>query len=214
MMHSLKTMISSLCPEGVRYRQLWEVTYWDKRFNEVENFKQAKVLKYRYFLAADLKALASDTREIKLLTTNKSDLWTKSGNLSIEAHEGEIIAIPWGGNPIIQYYKGKFLTADNRIAVARNTDELNMKFLYYVLSARLNEISEFYRGSGIKHPSMSKVLDMRIPVPPISIQDEIVRILDTFTELEAELEVELDAHRKQYAYYRQKLLTFKELDFE
>ncbi len=107
-MNSLNAMISSLCSEGVQYRQLWEVTLWDKRFNEVENFKQPKVLKYKYHLAADLKALASDTGEIKLLTTNKSDLWTTSENSSIEPEEGEIIAIPWGGNPIIQYYKGNF----------------------------------------------------------------------------------------------------------
>lgn len=58
----------------------------------------------------------------------------------------------------------------------------------------------FYRGSGIKHPDMAKVLDMLIPVPPLPVQEEIVRILDNFTEL--------TARRKQYEYYRDSLFTF------
>jgi type I restriction enzyme S subunit len=47
----------------------------------------------------------------------------------------------------------------------------------------------------------------RIPVPPLEVQCEIVRILDHFTDLEAELEAELEARRRQYAYYRDALLT-------
>ncbi|WP_285126615.1 restriction endonuclease subunit S [Propionibacterium freudenreichii] len=45
----------------------------------------------------------------------------------------------------------------------------------------------------------------------IAVQHEIVKILDTFTDLEAELEAELESRRQQYEYYRDKLLTFKEL---
>ncbi|WKZ30157.1 MAG: restriction endonuclease subunit S [Candidatus Dojkabacteria bacterium] len=51
---------------------------------------------------------------------------------------------------------------------------------------------------------------IRIPILPRPIQEEIVKILDTFTELEAELEAELEVRKKQYDYYRDKLLTFKE----
>src|SRR5699024_12450311 len=46
------------------------------------------------------------------------------------------------------------------------------------------------------------------PVPPLEVQQEIVRILDKFTELEAELEAELEGRRKQYEHYRDRLLTF------
>ena len=52
---------------------------------------------------------------------------------------------------------------------------------------------------------------VEIPVPPIPVQREIVRILDNFTSLEAELEVELEARKKQYEYYRDQLLSFKQL---
>ncbi|MBK6812254.1 MAG: restriction endonuclease subunit S [Sandaracinaceae bacterium] len=53
--------------------------------------------------------------------------------------------------------------------------------------------------------SMAKI---RIPVPPLAVQEEIVRVLDLFAALEAELEAELEARRRQYAYYRDSLLTF------
>ncbi|MCE5191073.1 MAG: restriction endonuclease subunit S [Actinomycetia bacterium] len=105
--------------------------------------------------------------------------------------------------PVLQ---GKFLTADNRIAVSNDPNTLDTKFLYYFMQGNLDVLASFYRGSGIKHPSMSQVLDMVIPVPPLEVQREIVRILDTFTELEAELE----ARRRQYAHYRDSLLTFPE----
>ena len=52
---------------------------------------------------------------------------------------------------------------------------------------------------------------IQIPLPPLSVQQEIVRILDKFTQLEAELEAELDCRKRQYEYYRNKLLTFNEI---
>ena len=70
-------------------------------------------------------------------------------------------------------------------------------------------IDTFYRGTGIKHPDMAKVLDMLIQIPPLEIQREIVRILDNFTNLTANLTAELTARKTQYAYYRDNLLTTK-----
>lgn len=56
--------------------------------------------------------------------------------------------------------------------------------------------------------SKKKVANIEIPLPPIEVQTEIVHILDKFTSLEAELEVELDCRKRQYEYYRDKLLSF------
>jgi type I restriction enzyme S subunit len=55
---------------------------------------------------------------------------------------------------------------------------------------------------------------LKIPIPPLPVQEEIVRILDKFTELEALLSSELAARKKQYEYYRDKLLAFKEKKHE
>ena len=56
---------------------------------------------------------------------------------------------------------------------------------------------------------ISKYSQIEIPLPPIEVQNEIVRILDKFTELEAELEAELDCRKRQYEFYRDKLLSFE-----
>ena len=196
----------------VEWKPLWSVTTWDKRFNAVEKEKQPKVIKYHYYLASELKPLIVDGGNVKLLTTNESDIWTTEELVQSNISEGEIIAIPWGGNPIVQYYKGKFVTADNRIATSNNTKILDNKFLYYFLLSKLDVISSFYRGSGIKHPSMYHVLEMLIPIPPLSVQIEIVKILDALTALTSELTSELILRQKQYEYYREKLLSFDSLE--
>ena len=192
----------------VEWKPLWSVTTWDKRFNAVEKEKQPKVIKYHYYLASELKPLIVDGGDVKLLTTNESDIWTTQELVQNNISEGEIIAIPWGGNPIVQYYKGKFVTADNRIATSNNTKILDNKFLYYFLLSKLDVISSFYRGSGIKHSSMYHVLEMLIPIPPLSVQTEIVKILDALTALTSELTL----RRKQYEYYREKLLNIDEMN--
>ena len=71
------------------------------------------------------------------------------------------------------------------------------------MQKNIDTIASYYRGAGIQHPSMRAVLSLPIPVPPIEVQEEIVRILDKFTELTAEL----TARKKQYEYYRDQVLS-------
>ena len=61
-------------------------------------------------------------------------------------------------------------------------------------------------GTTVSHLSPKGIAKIKIPVPPLEVQKEIVRVLDSFTELEAELE----ARNKQYEYYRNNLMTFDE----
>ncbi|MGP9604979.1 restriction endonuclease subunit S [Brachybacterium sp. AOP42-E1-35] len=78
------------------------------------------------------------------------------------------------------------------------------KYAYYAM-ANLDILDRGYN----RHWTV--VRDLRIALPPLEVQQEIVRVLDQFTRLEAELKAELEARRKQYEYYRERLLTFKEL---
>lgn len=208
-MSRLQELLDQYCPNGVERKPLWSVTIWDKKFNAVEKAKQKHVCEYHYFLAGDLKQLIRENGTVKILTTNTSNLFTDESLVEGYVAEREVVAIPWGGNPNVQYYNGRFVTADNRIATSVDTTLLDNKYLYYYLQSRLGDIASFYRGSGIKHPDMAKVLDMSVPVPPIEVQREIVRILDSFTELTEALTVELNARQKQYEYYRDKLLAFR-----
>ena len=209
-MSRIDQLICALCPDGVEYVSLWEVTAWDKKFNGINRTWQRETRRYTYLLAQDLRDLSVDSGgTVRLLGTGSDDFgWTTPEIAGDRLGSGEIVAIPWGGNPSVQYFNGDFVTADNRIAVSRDPARLAAKFLYYLLLSRLRELSSFYRGAGIQHPSMAKVLAMRIPLPPLKVQLEIVKILDTFTELQAELDAELEARRRQYEHYRHSLLSF------
>lgn len=82
----------------------------------------------------------------------------------------------------------------------------NLKFLYYVLT--IEAPKHVNRGMGNPKLMSNIMSNIAVPVPPRPIQDEIVRILDNFTELTEELTKELTARKKQYEYYRDKLLTY------
>ena len=211
-MSKLDELIRELCPDGVESVPLWSVTIWDKKFSSVDRKKQPKIINYSYLLASDLFALQVDGGDVFLLSTGEQTGWTTKELASENLREGEVVTIPWGkSRPVtdcIKYYKGKFVTADNRIMTSNDTKKLNNKYLYYWIMSQGRVIDTFYRGSGIKHPDMAKVLDMWIPIPPLEIQCEIVRILDNFTNLTAELTAELTARKTQYNYYRNKLLSF------
>ena len=206
-MTHIEQMIQDMCPNGVEWKTLGEVTYWDKRFNEVDRSLQPQIRKYHYYLANELEELESPTGTIKILYTSNRIAYADEETVAENVVDAEVVAIPWGGNANIKYFKGKFITADNRIAVVRDPSILSTKFVYYWLTKNQAEIDSYYRGAGIKHPSMLKVLSLPIPLPPIEIQKKIVECLDKFSALAAELQAELQMRRKQYEYYRTQLLT-------
>lgn len=167
---------------------------------------QPKIISYPYVLANVFDEIEDERGDVRLLSTGIGgrERWTTEEKAGSNLCEGEIIAIPWGGTPNVKYYKGKFVTADNRIATSSDTAILSNKFLYYWLNNNIDLIAKTYRGAGIQHPSMSQVLNIVIPVPPLEVQEEIVRILDRFDVYAAELQ----ARKEQYEYYRNLLLTF------
>lgn len=202
-MSKLDELIQEYCPNGVEFVPLWSVTIWDKKFNSVDKKKQAKVISYPYLLAKDMFALEQENGDVFLLSTGEQTGWTTEDIAGDFLCEGEVVSIPWGKSrkvsEVMKYYNGKFVTADNRIATSSDTSILSNKYLYYWMMSQGDLIDSFYRGSGLKHPSMKDVLDMKMPLPPLEVQSEIVRILDNFTEL--------TARKKQYEYYRNHLLT-------
>lgn len=213
-MSELEELIQKLCPNGVEFVPLWSVTAWDKRFNGVNRSMQSKIVPHKYYLSAEFDRVERSFGDVLYLPTGvtQQKRYTTVELAGDYLSEGEIICIPWGGTPNVKYYEGKYVTGDNRIATSLDTNKLSNKYLYYVLQNSIDLISSFYRGAGIQHPNMAAVLSIMIPLPPLPVQREIVRILDSFTELTAELnkklEEELAARRKQYEHYRDELLTF------
>ena len=94
-----------------------------------------------------------------------------------------------------------------KMITSKNEEEVSLKYIYYWLNTLPSELIE----GDHKRQWISNYANKKIPLPPLSVQQEIVRILDKFTQLEAELEAELDCRKRQYEYYRNKLLTFNEI---
>ncbi|URV01729.1 restriction endonuclease subunit S [Escherichia coli] len=122
----------------------------------------------------------------------------------------------------VKHYIGKF-EAYQRTYVLTNFDEnVSVRFLYFVLSHSLKKyLEERTNSAAMTYIVLSTLENFPIPIPcpgnpqkSLAIQSEIVRILDKFTALTAELTAELNMRKKQYNYYRDQLLTFKEGEVE
>ena len=86
----------------------------------------------------------------------------------------------------------------------------NAKYLVYYFHSQMffAQKRKLAHGTKVIEVTPDALVDITLPLPPIEIQSEIVRILDNFTNLTAELTAELTARQKQYEFYRDKLLTF------
>jgi type I restriction enzyme S subunit len=102
----------------------------------------------------------------------------------------------------------KCLAGSDIVVMKHNEDP---KYLSYALSSTSaqGQKSKGKVKSKVVHSSIPALQAIEIPIPPLPVQEEIVRILDKFTMLEAELEAELEARKKQYDYYRDELLNFE-----
>ena len=125
------------------------------------------------------------------------------------AASGPSVLIPRKGSlGNLFYVEGPFWVVDTIFRTEINEDIALPKFVFYELQTL--GLGEMNQAGGVPSQTQSKLKKLRIPIPPLPIQQEIVKILDTFQSLEAELEAELEARKKQYEFYRNQLLTFTE----
>ncbi|HCP4006316.1 TPA: restriction endonuclease subunit S [Escherichia coli] len=118
-----------------------------------------------------------------------------------------------GGKSIYHYHIWKVVPDSNLIC---------KQFLYYLLQWDTKALKDAHStGSTMMHISKTTIEKRLVPIPcpdnpekSLAIQSEIVRILDKFTALTAELTAELNMRKKQYNYYRDQLLSFKEGEVE
>ena len=216
----LMMLIEKLSLEEVEYKPFNEVceyirgiTYNKSQEAKEENENNWKVLRANNI---DLQRKVLDLRDVKEVDSSvkvresqrlrKNDILICAGSGSKE-HIGKVAFI----TEDMDYTFGGFM------AVIRVTSEkINSRFLFHILAGNL--FSEFLakklNASTINNLNSALIKNFQIPLPPLPIQQEIVRILDTFTNLTAELtnklNAELVARRKQYEYYRDKLLNFRE----
>lgn len=212
----LMMLIEKLSLKQVEYKPFNEVceyirgiTYNKSQEAKEENEKNWKVLRANNI---DLQRKVLDLRDVKEVDSSvkvkesqrlrKNDILICAGSGSKE-HIGKVAFI----TEDMDYTFGGFMAVIRVIS-----EKINSRFLFHILAGNL--FSEFLAKklnvSTINNLNSSLIKNFQIPLPPLPIQQEIVRILDTFTNLMAELTAELTARRKQYEYYRDELLTFGE----
>ena len=89
---------------------------------------------------------------------------------------------------------------------------MSTKYLYYCLSNEQQKIYDTKKGGGVPHVHISDIDTFEVPLPALPVQREIVRLLDEFSLLSAELAAELAARKQQYEYYKDHLLPFEKED--
>ena len=126
--------------------------------------------------------------------------------------DGETITVAGSGAyaGFVMYWNEPIFVGD-AFSVKADEKQVLPRFIYHFLLSIQEKIYDLKSGGGVPHVYAKDVARFVIPLPPLSVQQEIVRILDKFTQLEAELEAELDCRKRQYEYYRNKLLTFNEI---
>ena len=92
-----------------------------------------------------------------------------------------------------------------------NRNIIDNRYLFHLLFSKEDLIFSLASGTG-SQPNLSKsdIEKIEIPIPPLEIQEKIVQILDKMTEYATELTSELTSRKKQYSYYRDKLLSFED----
>lgn len=188
-MSKLQELIKKLCPDGVEFRKLGEVCEIKRGVRVVKND-----------LINDGKYPVFQNSLIPLGYYDKNNY---PANITFVISAGAAGEIGYTEEPI--------WAADDCLTIISPNNIIN-KFIYYCLIAnKLFFVSKVRRAS-VPRLSRTVVDNFEIPIPPLEVQNEIVRILDTFTSHTAELQAELQARKEQYEYYRNKLLTFDEND--
>ena len=130
-------------------------------------------------------------------------------------HEGEIIVIARSGASagFVSYWNCPIFVTDGFGYEAKDTVAIT-KYLFYVLKNMERTLNSMKRGAGVPHVSGESLSNVLLPIPPTEEQEKITAILDKFdslcNDLSEGLPAEIEARKKQYEYYRDKLLDFKE----
>ena len=127
--------------------------------------------------------------------------------------DGETITVAGSGAyaGFVMYWNEPIFVGD-AFSIKANGKQVLPRYIYHFLLSIQEKIHDLKSGGGVPHVYAKDVARFVIPLPPLSVQQEIVRILDKFTQLEAELEAELEARNKQYDFYRNRLLDFAHRD--
>jgi len=213
-MSRIEELIAELCPEGVEFKTLGELgsTYGGLTGKTKADFSNgnARFISYRNIfnnLAVNLEVddfVKVDPKENQNFLATGDVLFTGSSETPDEVGMSSVVM----DNPLGAIYLNSFCFGYR----LHDNEQVLPDFSKYLFRSDAVRQQIVMSASGVTRFNISKkrFLKVCIPIPPVEIQKEIVKVLDTFTKLEAELEAELEARRRQYKYYRDALLSFDE----
>ena len=185
-MSRLDDLLETCCPEGVEYKELQSLAEIGTGSSDRKDSSEDG--EYPFYV-----------RSKDVLRINKYE------------YDEEAIVIPGEGGigEIFHFVQGKYALHQRAYRIHIVKPELTTKFLYYYMASHFKKfIMQKAVSATVTSIRKPMIEQFPVPVPPIEVQREIVRILDNFTELTAELIAELTARKKQYEYYRDSLLSF------
>lgn len=180
-MSHIADLIAKHCPNGVN----------EKLISDVATLERGKYISKKTAIPGDIPVIAGGRGPA---------YWHNEANRT-----GELLTVAGSGAyaGFVQYWDSPIFVSD-AFSIITNP-QLKTRFLYHWLKNKQDFLHSLKKGSGVPHVYPKDIAKLKIPVPPLEVQAEIVRILDSFTNLEANLQTELEARRQQYKYYRDSL---------
>ena len=189
-MSKLDELIKELCPNGVEYKELGEIV----------KSQRGKTITKELIKDGDIPVISGG---------QKPAYYHNESN-----RKGEVITVAGSGAyaGFVMYWDKPIFVSD-AFSIECDKSYLNIKYIYYFLQNNQMKIHSLKKGGGVPHVYFKDMQKFLVPVPPLEVQEEIVRILDDYTksveELKEKLNKELIARKKQYSWYRDYLLKFE-----
>ena len=194
-MSKFKELLRTYSPEGVEYQELGSlVDIFDNLRKPVARDKR-EVGEYPYYGANGIQGYVKD--------------YLFDGTYLLMGEDGSVINPD--RSPILTWVKGKFWVNNHAHVLSERPHLALLRYVYYAL--QLSDISNVVRGMPPKI-NQANMRAIKLPVPALKVQMEIVKILDKFTELEAELETELDARKRQFDYFTNSIFQESKYRFD
>ncbi|WQW44330.1 restriction endonuclease subunit S [Helicobacter pylori] len=192
-MHKIERLLQTLAPNGVGFRKLGEVLEYDQP-------NQYCVTSKEFDKSYPIPVLTAGKTFILGYTNEKDNIYQANKNAPVIIFDDFTTATQWVDFPF------KVKSSAMKILLPKNPT-INIRFIFFYMQTIPYNIG----GEHARH-WISRYSQLEVPIPPLEIQQEIVKILDAFTELNTELNTELKARKKQYQYYQNMLLDFNDIN--
>lgn len=195
-MTKIEALLKTLCPNGVEYKNLKDCCHILDRERQPISKEKRKFGPYPYYGANGIQDYVSD--------------YIFSGSFVLVGEDGSVLTKQ--GTPVVTWAEGD-IWVNNHAHIISEKGGVFLRYLFHFLQTV--DIREKIHGN-IPKLTGEDFKNIKIPVPPLAVQGEIVKILDRFdvlcNDISTGLPAEIAARQRQYEYYRDALLTFKDKD--